>query len=108
MTAWRRIVSWLLRNEPDPAAVMPGHRRTYAGGPCHPLPVEQGGTVPPAWVTPDGCNVARLHAAYCGHAVLEGQGEGRSCAARVVKARGRAKRRQATVVQMRGVKWGAK
>lgn len=56
LTIWRRILA------SPPAA--PGHRHTYAAGPCHPQtrPV-------PAWVTASGISLALLHAAHTAYRI---------------------------------------
>jgi hypothetical protein len=64
-----------LREGKDPTAIMPGHRRRYEAGPCHPLPVEMGGMPPPGWVTDQGCDMVLLAAAHASRLVFDQRGD---------------------------------
>lgn len=50
-----------------------GHRLVYPAGPAHP-------TAPaPAWVTPRGVDLARLHATYLTYRLVERRGDRVEC-----------------------------
>lgn len=71
-----------------------GHHRTEPGGGATPTAHSS------AWVTARGCDVAKLHRAYCIRSVFESRGEDAECYAAPAKVR-RMRRVKGNVVAMR-------
>lgn len=88
LVAWAAIVD-------APVLGRVGHHRTYDAGPAHPIGHA------PAWVTAQGCDLARLHATHSAYVVHECRGEALECQAQPAKRpRKRVARTKGNVLKM--------
>ena len=76
LATWAAIVA-------QPVVGRVGHHRTYEAGAAHPTGHA------PAWVTARGCNVAKLHRAFCALVVHDRRGEDRECHTEAARVRRR-------------------